>query len=160
MRRPHHATRFSREQAGSVLERFMGSDLDMWPCGSYRRGLPTVGDLDIVVVGNPDAAELYHRTGAVEIIEKKRIHLFYNVEGRRFEVELARTSEDRLGAALLRWTGSAGWNRNLRELAISKGWRLTEDGLFDHGTLIHAETEQGILEALGVEWVEPAGRDL
>jgi len=153
--RSHHPVRFARGDVESILERLMAEDVEMFPCGSWRRRLPTLGDLDIVVLGEIDVDSLYHRTGAIDLIEKNRVHLFYEINKKRFEVEIARATRETLGAALIRWTGSAKWNHNLREKAIQKGWRLTENGLYDNGRLIHAETEGGILEALEVPWTHP-----
>jgi len=153
--RTHHPIRFARKDAESILERFMAEDLEVFPCGSWRRRLETVGDLDIVVLGEIDATTLYHRTGAIDLVEMKRVHLFYEVNKRRFEVEITTTTPEKLGAALLHCTGSAKWNHNLRQKAIQKGWRLSENGLYNGDTLIHAETEGGILEALEVPWTHP-----
>lgn len=158
--RVHHSLRFDREDVQDLLFRFADGVADIYPCGSYRRELPTLGDLDLVVVGEVDADKLYHSTQAVDLYVGKRIHLVHVIRGLRFQTEIALAKRENLGAHLLRWTGSKEWLAGLRSLATQRGWRLTEEGLFERDRLIHAETERGILDALDVGWVEPERREL
>jgi DNA polymerase (family 10) len=48
----------------------------------------------------------------------------------------------------------------MRELAIKKGWKLNEYGLFDEkGKKIAGRTEEEIYEKLGLEWIPPELRE-
>ena len=69
--------------------------------------------------------------------------------------------------ALLYFTGSALFSRNMRHYANQRGWKLTDRGLYpllnefytstDHG--IKCETERDIFRALGLEYREPKDRN-
>jgi DNA polymerase (family 10) len=153
--RLHHSVRFVRQDVESILERFMSAGVDVFPCGSWRRKSETVGDLDLVIVGDVDVASLYHSTQAIDLFEGRRTHLFYDLNGRRFEVEITSTDQDHLGGALLHCTGSARWNHYLRTKASLKGWRLSERGLYEGDRCLAAATEGEILEKLEEEWKNP-----
>jgi DNA polymerase (family 10) len=48
----------------------------------------------------------------------------------------------------------------MRELAIKKGWKLNEYGLFDkNGKMIAGRTEEEIYKALDLEWIPPEMRE-
>jgi DNA polymerase (family 10) len=64
------------------------------------------------------------------------------------------------GAALQYFTGSKSHNIALRDRALSRGMRLNEYGLFLlDGTRLAGDTEEGIYEALGLEYVPPELRE-
>ena len=61
--------------------------------------------------------------------------------------------------SLLYFTGSAKENIRLRKVSISKGYKLSEYGLFDsEGEAIVFKTEQDAYQFLGLEFVEPTSR--
>jgi DNA polymerase/3'-5' exonuclease PolX len=156
--RLHHPIRFKREDVEPILQKFMTLNAEVWPCGSWRRNSPDVGDLDLVIVGPVDGSALFHQTEARELFERKRTHLMYKVGKHRFEVEITSTDEDHLGGALLHCTGDAKWNQYLRIKALLRGWRLSERGLYEGDHCIAAKTEKEILEALDEPWREPEHR--
>jgi DNA polymerase (family 10) len=65
------------------------------------------------------------------------------------------------GAALQYFTGSKAHNVRTREIAVRKGMKLSEYGLFraKSGKLIVAETEEEVYEHLGLPWVPPTLRE-
>jgi len=65
------------------------------------------------------------------------------------------------GAALQYFTGSKAHNIRTREIAVRKGLKLSEYGLFEaeSGKLIVAETEEEVYERLGLPWIPPALRE-
>jgi DNA polymerase (family 10) len=65
------------------------------------------------------------------------------------------------GAALQYFTGSKAHNIVVRDLALSRGLKLNEYGLFDNasGMTVAGETEEGIYEALGLAYVPPELRE-
>jgi DNA polymerase (family 10) len=65
------------------------------------------------------------------------------------------------GAALQYFTGSKAHNIRVREIAVRKGLKLSEYGLFEakSGTLIVAETEEEVYERLGLPWIPPTLRE-
>jgi DNA polymerase (family 10) len=76
------------------------------------------------------------------------------------DVDLRVVSEESFGAALAYFTGSKDHNIQMRELAIKKGWKLNEYGLFDKNEkMIAGRTEEEIYEALDLEWIPPEMRE-
>jgi DNA polymerase (family 10) len=65
------------------------------------------------------------------------------------------------GAALQYFTGSKAHNIRTREMAVRKGLKLSEYGLFDAKTdeLIVAETEEEVYARLGLPWIPPQLRE-
>jgi DNA polymerase (family 10) len=65
------------------------------------------------------------------------------------------------GAALQYFTGSKAHNIRTREIAVRKGLKLSEYGLFHakSGRLIVAETEEEVYEKLGLPWIPPTLRE-
>jgi len=65
------------------------------------------------------------------------------------------------GAALQYFTGSRAHNIRTREIAVRKGLKLSEYGLFDakSSDLIVAETEEEVYERLGLPWIPPTLRE-
>jgi len=59
------------------------------------------------------------------------------------------------GAALQYFTGDKYHNIALREIAIKKGYKLNEYGLFKGKKLAAGRTEEEIYEKLGMDWMEP-----
>jgi DNA polymerase (family 10) len=77
------------------------------------------------------------------------------------QVDLRVVSESSYGAALLYFTGSREHNIKLRSLAIDKGYKLNEYGLFnkDTGVPIAAANEEDIYRRLGLDIMPPEMRE-
>src|SRR5439155_21862523 len=65
------------------------------------------------------------------------------------------------GAALQYFTGSKAHNIRIREIAVRKGLKLSEYGLFSakSGKLIVSETEEEVYGRLGLPWIPPTMRE-
>lgn len=65
------------------------------------------------------------------------------------------------GAAQLHFTGPRDYNISLRIRANRRGWKLSQHGLVDRATerLIAGRTEEEVLAALEMPWLEPALRE-
>jgi DNA polymerase (family 10) len=63
------------------------------------------------------------------------------------------------GAALQYFTGSKDHNIALRKIAIDRGYKLSEYGLFQGAKMIAAETEEEVYEKLGMPWIPPELRE-
>jgi DNA polymerase (family 10) len=65
------------------------------------------------------------------------------------------------GAAMQYFTGSKQHNVRTRELAVRRGLKLSEYGLFlvDDGSLVVSETEEEVYQRLGLDWVPPTLRE-
>ncbi|MGD2103326.1 MAG: helix-hairpin-helix domain-containing protein, partial [Acidimicrobiia bacterium] len=130
------------------------------PCGSMRRFLETVGDVDIVVstTNAPQVHETVLAMPAVaEVIGSGDTKTsFLTREG--LQVDVRTVTPDQLGSALLYFTGSKTHNIQLRQKAIDRGWLLSEYGLFDGDDVVASRTEADIYAALGMEYIPPTLR--
>jgi len=132
--------------------------------GSYRRGRQDPGDLDVIVILKnrvklPEIAELWLAEGkasAVNWVGEKKTQLL--IDGVKVDI---RTSTPRaLGAALLYFTGPAGYNIGIRSAAKRAGFKLSEYGLFNRetGEYIAGATEEDIYTAMGRNYRPPTER--
>jgi len=132
-------------------------------CGSFRRGLQTVGDLDIVVSENGNGTGILHasiKAMAEEILasgEKLiRIILPSGIQG-----DFYIAPERLFGSHTLFLTGSKNFNIVCRETAKRMGWRLSQYGLLNEDGTERAVDEFGILQSLGMlEFLSPEDRSL
>jgi len=129
--------------------------------GSLRRGKETVGDIDILAVSdNPGKAMDFFASlpGAVKVWSKGKTKSSLRMS-RGFDVDLRIVPERSFGAALQYFTGSKEHNIALRKIAASKGFKLSEYGLFKKGKMVAGRTEEGIYRVLGMEWTDPEIRE-
>ena len=65
------------------------------------------------------------------------------------------------GAAQLYFIGSKNYNIELRKIAIKKGYKLNEYGLYDKttGKQVAGKTEKEVMKKLGVKWIKPEQRE-
>jgi DNA polymerase (family 10) len=102
--------------------------------GSVRRRRDTIGDLDLVAASAHPAAVLDAFVGLPlvrEIIGRGDTKASVLTTSQQ-QVDLRVVAPDAWGAALLYFTGSKAHCVRLREMAIRRGWRLNEYGLFEH----------------------------
>jgi DNA polymerase (family X) len=132
------------------------------PVGSLRRGGDTCGDLDILAIGG-DAAliDAFVRNPLAERVLGRGDTKGSVLLRGGYQVDLRLVPAGSRGAALQYFTGSKAHNIVLRDLAISRGMKLNEYGLFDSatGNAVAGGTEAGIYEALGLEFVPPELRE-
>ncbi|MFG1821465.1 DNA polymerase/3'-5' exonuclease PolX [Microbispora bryophytorum] len=127
--------------------------------GSLRRMRETIGDIDVLAVGDPGLMELFARQPYVtEIVAKGERKTSIRTD-RGLQVDLRLIPAESWGAAMVYFTGSKEHNVRIREMAVKKGWKLSEYGLFDGDRLIASETEEEVYQALGMAWVHPALRE-
>jgi DNA polymerase (family X) len=129
--------------------------------GSLRRSRDTVGDIDLLAVtgdGRAVCAHFGRYSNAVERIGvgDKRASLVLQ-EGIQADLRVVPAAS--AGAALLYFTGSKSHNIALRQLAIDRGWKLNEYGLFEGTTSIAGRTEESVYDALGLQWIAPELRE-
>lgn len=129
--------------------------------GSFRRMRETIGDVDILAVSNdPDAGYAYFtRHPLVDDVislgsakSAVRLKNGLNCDFRIFKKE-------EIGSALQYFTGSKDHNVKLRDLAISRGLKLNEYGLFKGSRKIAGEDERELYRAIGLQWIPPELRE-
>lgn len=137
--------------------------------GSLRRGRDTIGDLDFLAVAD-DPGPLRERFLGPSLVRQvlargeTKLSVRLEVANVSVQADLRIVPEGSWGAALLYFTGSKEHNVRLRELAIARGMRLNEYGLYA-GTAerpqergaepVAAATEEEIYAALGLPWIAP-----
>jgi len=122
-------------------------------CGSFRRGRDDPGDLDIVIIMKPRVTlpqivdDLEGEYTAVNWLGEKKTQMV--IDG--VKVDVRTTTPRAKGAALLYFTGPAGYNIGIRRSAKSKGMKLNEYGIFNRDTneYLGGATEEEIYAVLG-----------
>src|ERR671918_684870 len=131
--------------------------------GSLRRMRETIGDIDLLVASEeaepvmdaftsmPYAARVLARGSTKSSI----------LTTKGLQVDLRVVEPAVWGAALQYFTGSKAHNVRIREMAVRKGLKLSEYGLFQAKTneLIVAETEEEVYQRLGLPWIPPTLRE-
>lgn len=131
--------------------------------GSLRRFRETIGDVDLLVAA-PDpvpvmeALARHHLVHQVSASGETKTSI---VTHDGLQVDLRVVRPEAYGAALLYFTGSKAHNIRLRQLAIRRGWKLSEYALeeAETGTLVAGATEEDVYAALGLAWITPEMRE-
>jgi DNA polymerase (family 10) len=131
--------------------------------GSLRRMRETVGDVDILAAAtesDPLMAALTRLPVVAEVIARGPTKTSVRTTG-GLQVDLRVVPPDAWGAALQYFTGSKPHNIRTREIAVRKGLKLSEYGLFrvDDGSLVVSETEEQVYGKLGLPWIAPPLRE-
>jgi DNA polymerase (family 10) len=135
------------------------------PAGSMRRGLETVGDVDILCIApaGSDAVDRFTGLSEVERVlaagDTKGSVVVRTAADRDLQVDLRVVPAESFGAALCYFTGSKQHNIHLREMAIKKGWKLSEYGLFQDDKMIAGKTEEQVYKKFGLPWIPPEMRE-
>jgi DNA polymerase (family X) len=131
--------------------------------GSLRRMAETIGDVDLLIASGSPAPIMDAFTGYedVEQILARGETKSSVVTRSGLQVDLRVIPNEAWGAAMIYFTGSKAHNVRIREMAVRKGLKLNEYGLFDVETddLIAAETERDVYERLGLPFIEPTLRE-
>jgi len=129
--------------------------------GSLRRMKETIGDVDILITSDDPSRVMdvfTSQPGVVKIWGKGSTKSSVRMkEG--FDMDLRVIPSRSYGAALQYFTGSKEHNIALRKIAMDRGLKLNEWGLFKGSHLIASETEEDIYRALGSSWIPPEIRE-
>jgi DNA polymerase (family 10) len=134
---------------------------DVSVAGSVRRYRETIGDLDVLVSSDDPApvVEAFTNLSCVEeVLAAGTTKASVRVSG-ALQVDLRVVPPEAYGAALMYFTGSKDHNIRLRELAQTKGLKLSEYGLFKGERRLVAKTEEAVYRRLGLEYVPPELRE-
>ena len=130
--------------------------------GSYRRRRETVGDLDLLVLGDGAAlSEAFVGQAEVKEVLVRGAAKTSVVLATGLQVDLRPFAAESLGAALQYFTGSKAHNVAVRERAVRRGLKLNEYGVFevDNGTKIAGATEEEVYATLGFRYIPPELRE-
>ncbi len=130
--------------------------------GSFRRRKETVGDVDILVTsGKPEVViDFFTKiSSVVQVMAKGDTRAAIKLKS-GLNVDLRVVPEESYGAALNYFTGSKEHNVALRQIAIDKGLKLNEYGLYRGEKQIAGKTEEEIYKALDLQYIEPELREM
>lgn len=129
--------------------------------GSLRRKKETIGDADILIASDNSSKIINYFLSLPEIVKiwgrgttKVSVRMKQG-----FDIDLRIVPEKSFGSALQYFTGSKEHNIVLRKIAISKGLKLNEYGLFRGNKMIAGENEKNIYQSLGLDYIEPELRE-
>ena len=131
--------------------------------GSLRRRKETIGDIDILAT-TKNLGKVINFFTKMDDVEQvlAQGHTKSSVRLREgIQADLRVLPEKIYGAALLYFTGSKQHNIVLRKIAIKKGMKLSEYGIFDKKTnkLLAGKTEEECYKKLGLMYIEPEIRE-
>ncbi len=137
--------------------------------GSFRRMRETVGDVDILIT-TPDVRAAVHALttfpAVTQVYSEGDIKSSVLVEcpaygggSRLLQVDLEVLDADSWGAGLQYFTGSKDHNVHLRGMAVAKGLKLNEYGLFRGDAKLAGASEEDVYRGLGLPWIPPELRE-
>ena len=152
--------------------------------GSYRRELPSSGDIDVLIKhenNDPDTLHTFvdflKKSGYIKeeyVYGDKKFQGMCKLEGhnhcRRLDILL--TTVEEYPFALFYFTGSGTFNPKLRQIVMDKGFRLSEQGIYeiddkkkkknqisvDRNGKVFRE-EKDIFNFIGLPYIDPKNRN-
>lgn len=129
--------------------------------GSLRRKKETVGDIDILVTGS-DIEKIMRHFGSYpkvrQVLNKGDTKSSVVLEG-NLQVDLRIVDPESFGAALFYFTGPKQFNIHVRTLALKKGWKINEYGLYEGEKKLAGKTEEEMFKALDIPYMTPEERE-
>jgi DNA polymerase (family 10) len=129
--------------------------------GSVRRMKDTIGDLDFLAISeNPEKVmDLFvSLPGVVRVWGKGATKTSVRMS-QGFDMDIRVISRKSYGSALQYFTGSKDHNIHLRKIAIEKGLKLNEYGVFKGQKMVAGEDEEEVYKVLGLSWMAPELRE-
>ncbi len=131
--------------------------------GSLRRAEATVGDIDIVCTSEHAGRAIEHfvaweRARAVLAEGPTKASLWLE---NGLQIDLRVLPDHLYGNLLQHFTGSREHNIQLREYAVRKGLRVSENGILnvETGDVVACDEEAGVYAALGMDYIAPELRN-
>lgn len=161
-----------------ILEKIV-SPFEAIIVGSYRRGLASSGDIDVLIkvpdnLSKKEIKEVFHKiieeykkdNYIVDIaaLGEKKCMAFVklNKDAKARRIDLLITPEKEYPYAILYFTGSDDFNVAFRKYALSKGYTLNEHTMKpkkeDVKEVNYMKSEKDIFNFLGLEYKEPKDR--
>ena len=130
--------------------------------GSIRRRKETVGDIDILVTTkSPLEVSAYFSTMDLvdDVVVSGPTKSTVRLKESGIDVDLRVFADESFGSALMYFTGSKETNVELRRIAIAKGLKLSEYGVFKGDKILAGRTENEVFQSLGMKYIEPELRE-
>jgi len=131
------------------------------PAGSVRRMKETIGDVDFLVISKDPKKVMdffVSLPGVIKVWGKGTTKSSVRMrEG--FDMDIRVVPRRSYGSALQYFTGSKEHNIATRKIAMDKGLKLSEYGLFRGPKMVAGKNEKEVYQALGMEWIPPELRE-
>ncbi|MCD2422135.1 helix-hairpin-helix domain-containing protein [Niabella pedocola] len=131
-------------------------------CGSIRRKSALVGDIDVLVIAEPEQRAAIIKTfiasrHVLRVLVRGTNKVSVLLRCRHIQVDIRLLHGREYGAGLLYMTGSRGHTIHLRMIAKQRGYTMNEYGLFERAThrRIAGSTEKEMYRALGLQYIPP-----
>ena len=134
---------------------------DITAAGSLRRKAESIGDIDILISSKKPGKILdaFAKLPEVKSILGKGSTKSSILTKNDIQIDCRVVEEKSFGAALIYFTGSKDFNIKIRKLAIKKGLKINEYGLFKKDKFLFGSTEKEVFKALGMDFIEPELRE-
>ncbi len=129
--------------------------------GSLRRGKATVGDVDILVTGTNTEKIMRHFVAypkVRQVLGQGDTKSSVVLEG-NLQVDLRVVDKDSFGAALFYFTGPKHFNIHVRTIALRRGWKINEYGIFKGEEKLAGKTEEEMFKLLDMDYMTPEERE-
>jgi len=129
--------------------------------GSYRRCRDTVGDLDILVTarrGSPVVREFVAYDEVRDVVSQGTTRSTVRLRS-GIQVDLRVVPEASYGSALYYFTGSRAHNIAVRRMALKRGLKINEYGVFKAERRVAGRTEESVFASVGLPWIPPELRE-
>lgn len=151
------------DYANSLVEKLRKSGLfeRVEIAGSMRRMRETVGDLDILAISEKSEVgmDFFSKMDEVKGIVVKGPTKTTVELGIGTTCDIRVLSKESFGAAMQYFTGNKDHNVKLRKIAISKGFKLNEYGLFNGKDSVAGKSEEELYNKLGMDFILPELRE-
>lgn len=171
--REHMELRIPREEMdiinSAIAQLLSPYGINWIMAGSYRRGEPSSGDVDILIVETPQFSIVEARQTLLsimpaileggnpgDIIIRGILRLGPDYNGHRIDIHM--TTPQSYIFALLYFTGSGPVNELMRSQAKELGMRLNEKGLQKGMLSINVNSEEDIFRILHLKYLSPEQR--
>ncbi|MBD3264452.1 MAG: DNA polymerase/3'-5' exonuclease PolX [Candidatus Omnitrophica bacterium] len=134
---------------------------DIIVAGSYRRRRQTVKDLDILVTcskGSKIMDRFINYEDVGEVISRGKTRSSIRLRS-GFQVDLRVVPQVSYGSALHYFTGSKAHNIAVRKIAVSKGLKISEYGVFKGKKRVAGRSEESVYKKVGLSYIEPELRE-
>lgn len=147
--------------------------------GSYRRGLPTSGDIDVLITSSDPGTAKESFQKIVKLLKAKYLIDDFGFGNEKYlgiarlprfhtnrRIDLMYIAPEKFAFALLYFTGSQSFNIAMRNKALEQGYSLSEHGLkymrgAEKGEFVKSaqfNTEKDIFDFLGMAYVDTKHR--
>ncbi len=129
--------------------------------GSIRRRKETVKDIDLLITSEVPS-KVMEEVAKLPLVEevlafgetKTSVRLRIGIQ-----MDVRVVPAESWGAALAYFTGSKAHNIRVRELALERGLKINEYGVFRGEERIAGKTEEEVYAAVGLPWIPPELRE-